>query len=272
MLHGSLFAGRDAKSRSVVLVGALAAPHRYLRATAEWLSETAGYGVLTFDYRGVGASAQSGDPTTNLDHWGDDVRAAIGAVREHFDPKTLLVVAHSLGGMLLGHSGAGELIDGAVLIGATHGRPEFYRGRSKLRVQAAYRLLPRVARTLGGLPGWSFLLTSRVPRDVILHWTRWGQEERFTTWRGRDSRGFSALEGPLLSVAISDDGYAPCAAVDALVKHFDRAGARRVVVDPRAHGSKKLGHFGLLRKGAPAWSRTLLLSWLADLEAVTYSG
>lgn len=266
MLHGSLFAGRDAKTRSLVLIGALAAPQRYLRATAEWLSETAGYGVLTFDYRGVGVSAQSGDPTTNLDHWGDDVRAAIGAVRERFDPKTLLAVAHSLGGMVLGHSGAGELIDGALLIGATHGRPEFYTGGAKLRVQAAYRLLPRVAQTMGGLPAWSFLLTARVPRDVILHWTRWGREERFTTWRGRDSRGFSALEGPLLSVAISDDSYAPCAAVDALVKHFDRAGARRVLVDPRAHGSKKLGHFGLLNRKAPEWSRKLLLRWLADLE------
>ena len=221
--------------------------------------------MLIFDYRGVGESRHSGEPATNLDHWGDDVRAAIAATREAFAPETLLAVGHSLGGMLLGHSGAGGDVDGALLVGATHGQPRYYSGVSRVRIEAAYRVLPRVARALGGLP--SLFLTTRIPRDVVVHWTRWGKEAGFCRWNGEPSEDrFAALRGPLLGVTVSDDDYAPTAAVDALLERFTQAGVRRVVLHPREHGGPRLGHFGLLTSKAPPWARELLARWLGELE------
>ena len=96
MLHGSLFAGRDAASRSVVLVGALAAPHRYLRATAEWLSETAGYGVLTFDYRGYGRSGGRASRQAAR----EDLRTALALARERAQGAPIFVYGQSIGGAL----------------------------------------------------------------------------------------------------------------------------------------------------------------------------
>lgn len=247
-----------------MFLGALATPRRYLSDVATWLCAQ-GYGVLTFDYRGVGGSSHSSDPTTNLDHWGHDVEAAIAAARDAFAPRSLIAVGHSLGGMLLGHSGAGAVVDAALLIGATHGLPRYYSGAARLRVEAAYLVLPRVARALGGLP--SFFLTERVPRDVIVHWTRWGRGSRFVRWNGEPSdERFGDLRGPLVGVAVADDSYAPCAAVDALLELYTGAGVRRVVVDPRQYGGPALGHFGLLGPKAPTWARGLLARWLRDLE------
>jgi predicted alpha/beta hydrolase len=265
MLHGVLFRGLEARRCSVVLLGALAAPQRYLQRTAAWLASR-GYGVLTFDYRGVGESRLSGDPTTNLDDWGRDVAAAVATAREAFAPETLLVLGHSLGGMLLGTSGVGAEVDGALLVGATHGLPRYYRGASRLRVETAYRVLPRLARRLGGLPGWPFLLRAPVPRDVVVHWTRWGRRD-FTRWNGESTaNGFAALRGPLLGVTFADDDYAPVQAVDALLARFSRAGVRRLLIRPRERGEADIGHFGLFTGRPPTWAREELARWLAELE------
>ncbi|RMG07176.1 MAG: alpha/beta fold hydrolase [Planctomycetota bacterium] len=262
VLHGTLYPGEAAGERAVVLLGALAAPQRYLRHVARDLA-AAGYGVLTFDYRGIGASRLSGDPRTNLDDWGEDVRAALAEARALFSPRRLLALGHSLGGMLLGHSGAGECVDGALLVGATHARPAHYGGVARLKVEAAYRILPPLARALGELPGWAGLRTP-VPRDAIVQWSRWGKRGRFERWNGASSEGaFASLRGPLLGVAVSDDADAPVAAVDALLGKFRRAGVRRERLEPRP--GERIGHFGLFRADAPVWLRRRLRAWLAEL-------
>ena len=249
-----------------MLLGALAAPQRYLRHLASWLASV-GYTALTFDYRGVGESLLSGDVSTNLDDWGVDVRAAAEHLVEQCAPRRLLVLGHSLGGMLLGHSGVGDMVDGALLVGATHGRPELYRGMARLRIEAAYRVLPGIARRLGGLPGWSFLLRAPVPRDVVVQWTRWGRG-RFATWSGEpSSQRFRAFRGPLIGVAILDDDFAPWEAVDALLDCYDAAGARRVILDPTCHGGEPMGHFGLFRADVPSGVHEALQRWLSDLRA-----
>ncbi len=266
-LHGRLFrpASGESPEVAVVLLGALAAPARYLSDTAAFLAGE-GYSALTFDYRGVGRSLHSGDPRTNLDDWALDVRAAIRAARATLRPRRLLVVGHSIGGMLLGHAGVRE-VDGALLIGASQGLPRLYRGRGRLRIEAAYRVLPRLASAFGELPGWRLLLGEPLPRDVVLHWVRWGREGRFARWDGTPSaRRFAAYQGPLIGVHVTDDDYAPLPTVDALLRWFSAAGVRREVFDPTAHGPERVGHFGLLRAGAPEWARAKLLGWLKELE------
>lgn len=253
--------------RAVLLLGALAAPQRYARALAEWLAAR-GDAVVTFDYRGTGLSYVAGDPDTNLDDWADDVRCAIATTRHLLHPERLLVIGHSIGGMLLGHAGVKRGVDGALLIGATHGLARYYRGKGLLRLRAAYGVLPRLARTLGELPGWPWLLGAAVPRDVVVHWARWGAGE-FVRWDGRPATAaFAGFAAPLLSVWITDDDYAPVEAVDALVRHFTHAGTRREALDPRAHGDR-IGHFGLFGSKAPEWARERVARWLDDLDGVS---
>jgi predicted alpha/beta hydrolase len=251
--------------RAVVLAGALAAPQRYLRHTALGLAAQ-GWDVLGFDYRGIGESRRWGSPTTNLDRWGEDLRAAVAVARQHFAPQTLLLLGHSLGGMLLGHSGLGDAVDGALLIGSTHGVPSLYRGRGRLRLEAAYRTLPLLARLRGELPASPLLLNVPVPRDAVVQWVRWGQRGRFASWDGQGSEeAFARFRGPLLSICVGDDSYAPVGPVDALLRWFPHAGARREILDP---GRDRLGHFGFFSAQAPAWVQARLLTWLDEVASV----
>jgi predicted alpha/beta hydrolase len=255
------------RGTTIVLLGALAAPQRYLRHTAAWLGR-AGYDVLSVDYRGVGESAALGHPATNLDDWAEDARAALLAARELTAPRRLVVVGHSIGGMLVGHGGLGELVDGALLLASTHAAPQHYRGRGWLRLQAAYGFLPRIARLAGGhLPASSILLGASAPRDALVHWKRWGRSGQFASWDGRSTEGnFGRLRGPVVSVVVADDGYAPLPAVEALLARFSEASSRRLEV-LRSPDQLPLGHFGVFRSDPPEWLQAWLLERLQGLTA-----
>lgn len=248
--------------RAVVLVPALGTTQRYQRHLAADLAGR-GWAVLSFDYRGMGASPAPGDRRAlNLDAWGEDLDAAVQAARGRFGVAPV-ALGHSLGGMLLGHGGVGSHLAGAVALTSALGDPALYgRGRARLRLELAYRLLPPLARLRGELPG--FVFGAPVPRDVVRHWTRWGRQARYSRWEGASSgERFARFTGPLLGVAVADDDYAPLAAVEAHLRAFPRARTRRELLTPRA--GERVGHFGLFRPDAPTWTRDALHGWLSEV-------
>jgi predicted alpha/beta hydrolase len=92
-LSGRLFSA-EAPRAVVVLASALGVPQPFYARFAGHLASE-GFTVLTFDYRGVGDSAQRdlvGD-TTTLRHWGeDDVAAAISAAERVADGLPVLLL------------------------------------------------------------------------------------------------------------------------------------------------------------------------------------
>jgi predicted alpha/beta hydrolase len=263
-LGARVWEGDVTPQRAVVLLGALGARQRYLRHVAADLARR-GWGVLSFDWRGTGESraAGPGGGPINLDVWGEDVHAALGAARQRFGGVRPVALGHSLGGMLLGHSGAGDEVAGLVAVASSLGAPDLYGlGRDRLRLELAYRVLPGLARLRGHLP--RFVFGERVPREALAQWVRWGRGGRYVRWDGASSGPwFERLEGPLVAVALRDDGYAPLPAVDAFLAAFPRARGRREVLAPRE--GEALGHFGLFRPDAPAWAREALCGWLDEV-------
>ncbi|MEZ6189508.1 MAG: alpha/beta fold hydrolase [Planctomycetota bacterium] len=252
----------DVPRAAVVILGALAAPQRYLRGLAGRLAD-AGYGVVTCDYPGTGDSRALGTRRTNLDDWAAVARAVAEHTRARFPQGPLLAIGHSIGGMLYGFGGVQA--DAGLLVASAHGIPRHYRGKGRLRVEAAYLALPLLAWPRGFLPGWRWTLGAEVPRDAVRHWTRWGRQARFTTWDGDPGR-FAQVTGPLTVVSVEGDDYAPPGAVDALARQFTAARVERVHVLP--DGERTLGHFGLAT-GAGTCERTWARwrGWLAGLEA-----
>ena len=64
-LAANWYPGREAPVKSLIAMPALAAPQRYLKHPARWLQER-GWGVLTFDYRGIGGSEPRARHSRNL--------------------------------------------------------------------------------------------------------------------------------------------------------------------------------------------------------------
>jgi predicted alpha/beta hydrolase len=262
--------GTQAADHSVVFIPALAAPQEYLHFFASYLAQR-GWGVLTFDYRSVGASQDAAiDSIVTLDDWANlDLPAAVSEVKRLANPKFLAVIAHSIGGQLLGQSPIRSEVNGALFIAAQRGIPKFYRGVGRLRIEYAYLVFPVLIRLMGRLPVSSLTLPDACSGRAVRQWVRWGRSGVFTDIDGANVESrFLDYRGPLTSVAIADDDYyAPEEAVEALTKMYRNAVVRRGVIRPQDFGAKRIGHFGFFHRQAPRalWARGE--NWLQELEA-----
>jgi len=270
-LGGTWWPGDAAGERTIVFLCGIACPQRYFRWLAGYLAER-GFGVLTFDYRGVGESKDpfSDDPCVTLDDWINlDLPAAVAEARRLSGTRFLAVVAHSLGGQLLGQSPIRNQIDATVLIAPQRSIPRLFRGVAKLRLWIGYLAFPPLARLLGYVPSCRLWFPERCPGDTFVQLGRWSRQGIYTDESGDsvESR-FAEYEGPLAAIGFSDDQYyAPPQAVRALVDLYQRARVRLETIDPKAYGLASLGHSGLFRQAAPPalWER--VVEYLNDFEA-----
>ncbi|MFB2771440.1 alpha/beta fold hydrolase [Pelatocladus sp. BLCC-F211] len=266
-LSARWWAGINASKYSVVFIPALAAPQGYLRWFAAYLAAQ-GWGVLTFDYRGIGASKDAQfDFTVTLDDWVNlDITASVAEVRRRTGTQFLGVIAHSVGGQLLGQSPVREYIDGALLISAQRGVPKLFQGMARMRTHYAYMVFPLLIRIFGYLPVTKYTLPQACPNQVLLQWIRWGRIGVFTDVNGENVEPrFADYKSPLITITISDDDYAPGAAVEALARLYVKATVRHEIISPQNYGLEKMGHFGFFHRRAPQKLWSQVEGWLKQL-------
>jgi len=270
-LGGSWWGGEAASERTIVFLSGIACPRRYFRWLAGYLAER-GFGVLTFDYRGIGESKDpfSDDPGVTLDDWVNlDLPAAVAEARRRADPRFLAVVAHSIGGQLLGQSPIRNEIDATLLIASQRSIPRLFHGFAKTRLRLGYALFPMIIRLLGYVPSCPLWFPERCPGETMLQLGRWSREETYTDDTGEqvDDR-FADYAGPLGAIGFADDRYyAPPAAVRALADLYRGAKVRLETIDPASYGVASIGHTGMFHRGAPRalWDR--VIEYLNDFEA-----
>lgn len=262
--------GDRAAERSVVFLPGLAAPQEYLQFFASYLAKC-GWGVLTFDYRSVGSSRQDGDDErVTIDEWIDlDLPAAVAEVKRRANPQFLAVVAHSIGGQLLGQSPIRHEVNGALFISAQRGIPRLYSGYSRFRVEFAYAVFPLLIRALGYLPISRVTLPTPCSGLAVRQWVKWGRSGVFTDRHGKEREaGFAEFQGALTAVTIADDkDYAPAESVEALTSMYRNARLRREIVDSRDYGLAAIGHFGFFHRHTPRELWAQVESWLREDNA-----
>ncbi|AFY47235.1 putative alpha/beta hydrolase [Nostoc sp. PCC 7524] len=269
-LSARWWSGAEASERSVVFLSAFAAPQIYLRWFAAYLAAQ-GWGVLTFDYRGIGGSKDAGvelDSQTTFDDWVNlDIPAAIAEVRQRTKTKFLGVIAHSIGGQLLGQSLACKSIDGALFISSQRLMPELFKGKARLRIHYAYTLFPVFIQIFGHLPISKFTLPQECPKQILLQGIRWGQSGLITDASGVNIESrFAEYKRPLIMITISDDDYyASPASVEALAKLYAGAKIRHKIITPQDYGLEKIGHFGFFNRHVPKELWCQAEEWLREL-------
>lgn len=257
-LSGRLFPA-DAPRAVVVLAPALGVPQPYYAKFARHLAAE-GFAALTFDYRGVGDSAQRdlvGD-TTTLRQWGeDDVAAAISEAERVAAGLPVLLVGHSFGGQVLGLAPVHGRLAGAVVVGAQLGWTGYFPLPQRVGMELLFRVVaPAACRVWGYAPGWLGLGVD-LPSGVVEEWGRWLLSRNYLLDHVPESdRAFAEIDFPVRVIAIADDGYAPVAAVQALAAQIPSAVCE--TWEPGAFGLREIGHFGFFRAtGLPLWGRVV---------------
>lgn len=263
-LGATLFGGVE-DAPVVVVASATGVLRRFYAPFARWLA-TEGFTVVTFDYRGIGASrgaANEGDGAT-MHAWGEQDLASVIAwaaersgrsARTRRVPRTpglapagrIGVVGHSVGGQLVGllPEHAASRIGALVTVASQSGDYRLWPMPMRLAMAALwYGLVPGVTRAVGYLPG-ALGVGADLPAGVALEWARWCRTPGYLVGDSADRRvGFARVNAPLLAYGFHDDAYAPPAAVEALLSLYTHADVTRRRLSA---SDGRFGHFGFFR-------------------------
>jgi predicted alpha/beta hydrolase len=260
-LAGHLTLPHGAARAAVVLHPAAGAPAGFYRAFADWMAAERDCAVLTYDYRGFGASATgpvNRSPATMID-WGlRDQAAAVAALAGLVPGVPRWVIGHSMGGVWLGFHPAMAGITRVITVGSglTHvsDHPPAYR----LKARAFWHgPVPWLARALGYLPGRRIGLGADLPLAVYQDWRRWCLTRGFhlsDIGRRLPMPDPALVTGPMRLVAIADDPMVPPAAVWRLMGLYPQATKRQRVLRPADFGLTRIGHLGpFQRRNSVVW-------------------
>lgn len=243
----------------VLIHGATAVPSGFYRAYAEHLAGQ-GFRVLTYDYRGIGASRSlplRSDPVTMRD-WIDDASAAQRWLNERAPVLPLLVIGHSFGGQIAATIEGGRRADALVLVGAQGGWYGRFPQPARTRLWLSLRvLMPGLVKTFGYLPAWTGL-GEDLPPHVALQWARWcSSSEYYLSELPELAPRLRSFSGRMLALSFSDDDFAPLENVRWLLDKHGSAAIDHLHLRPQDEGVSEIGHFGFFRRtaGPRLWPR-----------------
>ncbi|MCC6664880.1 MAG: alpha/beta fold hydrolase [Polyangiaceae bacterium] len=265
-LGATLFHPTRAARGTVIVNGATGVPASYYSSFAEHLAAS-GLRVVTYDYRGVGASRPDSlrGFSATMSDWAElDARSVLGHVRERFGDSPLFWLGHSFGGQALGLIDDAREVTGAVLVGSQLGDLSFWPLPDRLKLSVLLGgLLPAVTRGFGYLPG-AIGVGEDLPKGVAEEWARWCLTRGyFLEAHPVARRRFARFDKPTLLYSMSDDDFAPEPAVAQLMALLSSAPLEHRRVIPSELGVEAIGHFGFFR---PRFTDTLWreVRWFFD--------
>ncbi len=261
------------RSGIVVINPATAVKAAYYHRFARFLAGN-GYAVLTYDYRGIGASRRRhprATPTFDKFSWGAyDCDAALRWSQEAFPALPLHVVAHSIGGLLVGLAAHGRHVRRCLTVGAQYAfRPDYAAPRRLGMGLRWHLLMPLLTAIFGYFPARALSWHEDLPAAAAYEWARRParlEDSYRHHWRhgGDPLRHFPNMGGDILAIGLADDPFGTPQALERLLAYFINAQRTRVEIDPGALGLGEIGHFGYFheRFAATLWADAL--AWLRD--------
>jgi predicted alpha/beta hydrolase len=271
-LVGSLFLPRDDLHRAVIVAPAMGVGQTFYCYFARYLANR-GFTALTFDYRGIGASARGPAKSSQADlyKWGrSDISSVISWMIEQRPADRLLYVGHSVGTQLLGLTPMIQKIRGLVAVTAPNGYWRLWSGRERLRVFLYWHFVfPVATRFLGYFPAKRLRLGLDLPGGVARDWARWARTPGYVV----DEQGrpilehFQSLRGPVLAYSFADDARATARSVTELLGCFSGASVEHRQINPADLGVASVGHVGYFRESETIrktlWTDTA--NWLSSV-------
>lgn len=276
-LRGRLWAAplaqRSAERPIVIINPATSVRARYYARFATFLHGH-GFDVLTYDYRGIGESRPA-----SLRHfragwldWGrQDFEAALTFVATCLPGQPIHVVAHSVGGFLIGLAASGHRIKRIFTMGAQYAYWRDYARRQRRRMFVKWHvIMPFVTRLFGYFPGKRLGWLEDTPQGVVRDWT--APYPCFEDmWRRGSFRvpepelqalveRFSAVKGATLAISLADDEFGTIPAIQRLLRYYRNSPQTHLHIEPQDIGQVSVGHFSFFH------SRFENSLWLLPLE------
>lgn len=234
-----------------------------------------GFDVIAYDYRGIGESRPEslrGFDASWID-WGRlDFEAVLRYADRAFSGQPIQVVAHSVGGFVLGLAESNHLVRRVFTVGAQYAYWRDYAANARWRMFAKWHVvMPLVTMLFGYFPGEKFGWLEDTPKGVVRDWVL-SRERCEETWRGRAAtryadkrdlvRPFANVTAPTLAVSLTDDDFGTVAAVERLLAYFSHSPRTHVRISPQSIGEPAIGHFDFFHSRFESKLWQLPLQWL----------
>jgi predicted alpha/beta hydrolase len=255
----------------VVINPATAVKASYYHRYAQFLV-TNGMSVLTYDYRGIGksrtGSLRKSKSISKLD-WGRfDCDAALHWARSNYADVPVHVVAHSIGGLLVGLAKNNTCVGRCMTVGAQYAYWRDYERSERLSMWLRWHMLmPVLTKLFGYFPakalGWHEDLPAAAAYEWAFRPARLEESYLKASEFGSDALShFAGMTGDILAVGMTDDPFGTQAAVDRLLAYFINSRRVHVRISPESIGEESIGHFSFFhdRFKTTLWQQSL--DWL----------
>ena len=273
-LKGHVYGDPSTARAGLLIAPAMGVEQRYYADFAQWMAAQ-GWLVLSFDYRGMGASrpAEMRGSLKGLEAdirlWAErDASAALDELDRRLGAgeRPIHWLGHSLGGQILGLLPNRERVSRAVTVGTGSGYwRENAAGLRRYVWWLWYVVVPLSLPLFGYFPGRRLRKVGDLPRGVMAQWRRWCLDRDYMMGEGGAAlrAQYAALRTPMLSLAFTDDEFMSRRNTESL--HGFYAGARPELrrIAPADIGVRRIGHFGFFRKHFETSLWPQVSAWLA---------
>lgn len=258
---------RPSEARAAVMIApATGIRRRFYDRFARHLCEQ-GYGVITFENRGIGDSgAPAAKSAATLVDWGRrDMPAVLGRLQEEFPGVATTLVGHSAGGQLVGLMPNALDLSAIVAVACSSGSLRNMEPQYRLKAHFFLNVfLPLTSRVLGaGRSDWVGM-GEPLPRNVARQWGEWCSGSGYVEVElARDpalaDHLYDAVTMPSLWLYASDDDIANAANVADMIRVHTQLPHAVQEVRPADFGGAPIGHMGFFRR-PDLWP--LAVDWL----------
>lgn len=261
----------------VLVIGpGMAIPQRFYADFASWLAGQ-GVPVLSFDPRGIGASRHGPLRAVRADmvEWARvDAATAIAAAAARWPGRPLHWLGHSMGGQMLALLPEDAPLHGALALASGSGYWRLNAARVRWLTPWLWGVLvPLALKLYGCFPGGRLNKIGDLPGPVIAQWRRWCLQPDYYLSEPALRAAAARSPVPLTVLSFSDDEVLGPRSAPRLFGAFTAARPSFHMLEPRAHGLGRIGHFGFFQARRPGVRERLwplVLRWLQAGPGVTF--
>lgn len=252
---------------AVMMAPATGIKRQFYANFANYLANN-GYGVITFDNRGIGGSS-TGPVTQNaasLQCWGEkDMPAVLECLQQTFPQTKYHLVGHSAGGQLLGLMHNAMDISSMFNFACSSGQLRNMKLSYLVQAHFFMNAFIPLSNTLFGHTKSQWVgMGEPLPKAVAKQWQQWCNGQGYVkTAFGKTvhQHCYNELTLPSLWVNAVDDDIANNANVADMMSVFPKLNGQTLTLTPSEHGLSEIGHMKFFSsKSQVLWP--LALDWL----------
>ncbi|MFV0531331.1 MAG: alpha/beta fold hydrolase [Flavobacteriales bacterium] len=265
-LSGTLYKTKEIKA-AIMITAAMGTKKQFYDSFAQFLSKK-GYGVLTFDYRGIGESTRNSINGVNasLINWGKlDMTAVLEELKLNFPNTSYHLIGHSAGGQLVGLMKNANELKSMFTFGCSSGSIKHSQFPFKLKSFFWFNFYIPVSNLLFGHTKSQWVgMGEPLPKLVAEEWGRWCKGEnsvKVDLDQYVTEHLYNELTLKSLWVYAVDDEIVNDKTMKDMIEVYTKIKSELTPLNPADYGFSEIGHMKFFSsKKEKLWN--IVLHWL----------